>query len=206
VLHIALPRQDPLPRRVELDLPGQLAQEIVGYPLGPNSPYLRRRLVPSWARPTLVVRDERILTPAEAEPMRQGDYLYLLAPPERAQALDRFFVDMPPPLAPDPHLLGDFFVSAEVTLGAVAEIYGLSVETQEAAASLADHFRKELGRAPKEGDTLPLGSIVLVVHAVDHERVTAVGLRLPEEPDVSAASFRARVKALAHRLDPFHDH
>jgi cell volume regulation protein A len=206
VLHIALPRQDPLPRRVELDLPGQLAQEIVGYPLGSNSPYLRRRLIPSWARPTLVVRDERILTPAEADPVRQGDYIYLLAPPEKAQALDRFFVDMPPPLAPDPHLLGDFFVSAEVTLGAVAEIYGLSVETQEAAASLADHFRKELGRAPKAGDTLPLGSIVLVVHAVDHERVTAVGLRLPEEPDVSAASFRARVKALAHRLDPFHDH
>src|ERR1700680_142599 len=61
-LHIALPRHDRLPRRVELDLPGQLAQEIVGYPLGPNSPYLRRRLVPSWARPTLVARDERILT------------------------------------------------------------------------------------------------------------------------------------------------
>jgi cell volume regulation protein A len=165
-----------------------------------------RRLVPSWARPTLVVRDERILTPAEAEPMRQGDYLYLLAPPERAQALDRFFVDMPAPLAPDPHLLGDFFVSADVTLGAVAEIYGLSVEPEDAAAALADHFRNELGRAPKPGDTLPLGSIVLVVHAVEHERVSAVGLRLPEEPDASATGLRARVKALAHRLNPFHDH
>src|SRR5215467_8459572 len=32
-LHIALPRHDPLPRRVELDLPGQLEQEIVGYPV-----------------------------------------------------------------------------------------------------------------------------------------------------------------------------
>jgi cell volume regulation protein A len=154
----------------------------------------------------LVVRDERILTPAEAEPVRQGDYLYLLAPPERAQALDRFFVDMPPPLAPDPHQLGDFFVSADVTPGALAEIYGLSIEPQDAAASLADHFRKELGRAPKPGDTLPLGGIVLVVHAVDHDRVSAVGLRLPEEPDVSKTGFRARFKALARRLDPFHDH
>jgi cell volume regulation protein A len=206
VLHIALPRHDPLPRRVELDLPGQLAQEIVGYPLGPNSPYLRRRLIPSWARPTLVVRDERILTPAEAEPVRQGDYLYLLAPPERAQALDRFFVDMPAPLAPDPHLLGDFFVSADVTLGAVAEIYGLAVEPQDAAASLADHFGNELGRPPKTGDTLPLGSIVLVVHDVAHDRVAAVGLRLPEEPELSTTGLRARLKALARRLDPFHDH
>src|SRR5262249_61815345 len=39
-LHIALPRLDPLPRRVELDLPGQLEQEIVGYPVAANSPYL----------------------------------------------------------------------------------------------------------------------------------------------------------------------
>jgi cell volume regulation protein A len=206
-LHIALPRLDPLPRRVELDLPGQLAQEIVGYPLGPNSPYLRRHLVPSWARPTLVVRDERILTPAEAEPVRQGDYLYLLAPPEKAQALDRFFVDMPPPIVPDPHLLGDFFVSAAVTLGALAEIYGLSIAPEAATTSLADHFSRELGRAPKPGDTLPLGTIVLVVRAVEHDRVNAVGLRLPEEETPPPASrLRDRLKTLLRRLDPFHDH
>jgi cell volume regulation protein A len=204
-LHIALPRHDPLPRRVELDLPGQLAQEIVGYPLGPNSPYLRRHLIPSWARPTLVVRDERILTPVEAAPVRQGDYIYLLAPPEKAQALDRFFVDMPPPTAPDPHLLGDFFVSAQVTLGAVAEIYGLSMAPAAAATSLADHFSTELGRVPKPGDTLPLDTIVLVVCAVEHDRVSAVGLRLPEEPE-SPPRFKDRLKTLVRRLDPFHDH
>jgi len=204
-LHVALPRHDPLPRRVELDLPGQLAQEIVGYPLGPNSPYLRRRLIPSWARPTLVVRDERILAPAEAEPVREGDYIYLLAPPEKAQALDRFFVDMPPPIAPDPHLLGDFFVSAQVTLGALAEIYGLSIAPGDAATSLADHFAMELKGVPKPGDTLPLDTIVLVVHDVEHGRVSAVGLRLPEEPQ-SPPSFKDRLKQLARRLDPFHDH
>jgi len=203
-LHIALPRHDPLPRRVELDLPGQLAQEIVGYPLGPNSPYLRRHLIPSWARPTLVVRDERILTPAEAEPVRQGDYIYLLAPPEKAQALDRFFVDMPPPIAPDPHLLGDFFVSAQVTLGALAEIYGLSIAPEAAATSLADHFRVELKRVPKPGDTLPLDTIVLVVRGVEHDRVSAVGLRLPEEEtSPSEPSYTDRLKQLARRLDPF---
>src|SRR5439155_20021241 len=68
-LHIALPRHDHMPRRVELDLPGQLAQEIVGYPVAANSPYLRRGLLPSWARPSLVVRAENILSPAEAGPV-----------------------------------------------------------------------------------------------------------------------------------------
>ena len=74
-----------------------------------------------------MVRDQKILSPLEAQPVRQGDYVYLLAPPEKAQALDRFFVDMPPPAAPDPRLLGDFFVSGDATLGALAEIYGLSI-------------------------------------------------------------------------------
>src|SRR6202023_1920851 len=145
------------------DLPGQLTQELVGYSVKTNSPYLRRGIVPPWAKPTLVVRDEQVLTAAEAGNIHHGDYVYLLAPPEKAQALDRFFVDMPPPAAPDPHLLGDFFVSAQVTLGAVAEIYGLSMAPEAAAISLADHFRDELGRAPRAGDTLPLDTIVLVV-------------------------------------------
>jgi cell volume regulation protein A len=206
-LHIALARHDPLPRRVELDLPGQLAQEIVGYPLGPNSPYLRRRLVPSWARPTLVVREERILTPAEADPVRQGDYLYLLAPPEKAQALDRFFVDMPPPVAPDPHLLGDFFVSGDVTLGALADIYGLETAPADAERSLADHLAARLGRKPRPGDTLRLGPIVLVVRAVDRDRVSAVGLRLPEDDESDEpATFLDRIKRWARHLHPFHDH
>jgi cell volume regulation protein A len=146
------------------------------------------------------VREERILTPAEADPVRQGDYLYLLAPPERAQALDRFFVDTP---APDPHLLGDFFVSGDVTLGALAEIYGLSVGP-EAAAPLADYLKARLGRPPKSGDTVPLGPIVLVVRRLDGERVTEVGLRLPEEEE-QPQGFLARMKRLARRLHPFQE-
>src|SRR3954469_18389551 len=151
-LHIALPRHDPLPRRVELDLPGQLEQELVGYPVPANSPYLRHGLLPSWARPTLVVRDEKILSPAEAEAVREGDYVYLLAPPEKAQALDRFFVNMPPPARPDPALLGDFFVSGTATLGALADIYGLQVAADHMEVSLAEFFAEHLGRRAKEGD------------------------------------------------------
>src|SRR6185437_1177403 len=97
----------------------------------------------SWARPTLVVRSGEILSATEAQPVREGDYLYLLAPPEKAQALDRFFVDMPPPSAPDPRLLGDFFVSGDATLGALAEIYGLTVAPEDAEMPLADYFAVE---------------------------------------------------------------
>ncbi|HEY2756461.1 MAG TPA: potassium/proton antiporter [Pseudolabrys sp.] len=197
-LDISFARADPLPRRVELDLPGQLDREIVGYPVSANSPYLRRGLIPNWARPTLVIRNEEILTPVEAEPVRVGDYVYLLAPPEKAQALDRFFVAMPPPKAPDPRLLGDFFVPGTATLGALAEIYGLQVAAEHTELPLADYFAEQMGRAPKTGDIVALGPIALLAHKVEQGRVTTVGLRLaePEAP----TTWGGRVKALADRL------
>ncbi|MGB7620147.1 MAG: potassium/proton antiporter [Pseudolabrys sp.] len=183
-LDISFARADPLPRRIELDLPGQLAREIVGYPVPANSPYLRRGLIPTWARPTLVIRKEEILTPAEAHPVREGDYVYLLAPPEKAQALDRFFVKMSAPAAPDPRLLGDFFVPGTATLGALAEIYGLQVAAGHTEVTLTDYFSEQLRRRVKMGDIVELGPIALLAHQVSGGRVTTVGLRLaePEAP------------------------
>jgi len=182
-LHVALPRADRGPRRVELDLPGQLEQQLVGYPVRARSLYFRRGLIPSWSKPTLVIRDEKILTPIEADPVAPGDYIYLLAPPEKAEALDRFFVDMTPSSAPDPHLLGDFMVSGEHTLGELAEIYGVKVQDDQSKLTLADYFDIHLDHAPKEGAELALDSIVLVARSLGGGRVNVVGLRLPEEED-----------------------
>ncbi|MEA2884585.1 MAG: potassium/hydrogen antiporter [Bradyrhizobium sp.] len=192
-LHVALPRADRGPRRVELDLPGQLEQQLVGYAVRPKSLYLRRGLIPSWSKPTLVIRDQKILSPAEAEPVAAGDYLYLLAPPEKAEALDRFFVDMAPGSAPDPHLLGDFTVSGEVTLGDIAAAYGVAVDAEESQLTLADYFDINLDHAPKEGATLPLDSIVLVARSLGGGRVNVVGLRLPEDEEDAAPETRTAV-------------
>jgi len=197
-LHVALPRSERGPRRVELDLPGQLEQELVGYPVRPKSLYFRRGLIPSWSKPTLVIRNEQILTPSEAEPIAPGDYIYLLAPPARAEALDRFFVDMQPSAAPDPHLLGDFMVSGEHTLSELADIYGVNVSEDEAKLTLSDYFDVHLANAPKEGATLPLDSIVLVARNLSGGRVNVVGLRLPEdEEDVAPVT---RMQSLKRKL------
>src|SRR5438874_7972236 len=182
-LHVALPRVDRGPRRVELDLPGQLEQELVGYPVRAKSLYYRRGLIPFWSKPTLVIRDQHILTPAEADPVAAGDYLYLLAPPEKAEALDRFFVDMAPSAAPDPHLHGDFMVSGAHTHGELAEIYGVKVDEEQSKLTLSDYFDIHLDRAPKEGAELVLDPIVLVARSISGGRVNVVGLRLPEDEE-----------------------
>jgi cell volume regulation protein A len=124
--------------------------------------------------------------------------MYLLAPPEKAHALDRFFVEMPPPRAPEPALLGDFFVPGTATLGALAEIYGLQVAADHSDVSLADYFSEQLGRAVKTSEVVALGPIALLAHKVDGGRVTTVGLRLAE-PEM-AATFIGRAKAWLKRL------
>jgi len=184
-----------------LDLPGQLEQQLVGYPVRPKSLYFRRGLVPSWSKPTLVIRDQHILSPAEADPIAPGDYIYLLAPPEKAEALDRFFVDMQPSSAPDPHLLGDFIVSGEITLGDIANAYAIATAPEFASLTLADYFDVHLDHAPKEGATLELDSIVLVARSISGGRVNVVGLRLPEEEEEAApltrlASFKRKLSEL----------
>jgi cell volume regulation protein A len=198
-LGMAFARADPVAHRVELDLPGQMAHELVGYPVEPGSPYLRRGIIPSWAKPTLVVRDEQVLTAAEAGSVRPGDYVYVLAPPDKAPALDRFFVDMPPPSSPDPRLLGDFFIAADAPLGGLAEIYGLSLDPAQAETSLADHFARELGRPPRRGDTLRLGDVLLIAHKVVAGRLTQVGLQLAE-PDPIAKKPAKRTQQLRTAL------
>jgi cell volume regulation protein A len=198
-LHVALPRSDRGPRRVELDLPGQLEQQLVGYAVRSKSLYLRRGLIPSWSKPTLVIRDERILTPVEAEPIVAGDYVYLLAPPEKAEALDRFFVDMPPSTAPDPHLLGDFMVTGDIVLGDIAAIYGVSVDADQTSLTLADYFDIHLDHAPKAGATLPLDSIVLVARSIGGGRVNVIGLRLPEDEEDAPPPI-SRAAKLKRRL------
>jgi potassium/hydrogen antiporter len=200
-LHIALPRTDPTPRRVELDLPGQLSQELVGYAVHASNPYLRRRIAPSWAKLMLVVRDEHVLTPGEAADIREGDHVYFLAPPERAQALDRFFVDMPPPAAPDPRLAGDFFVGGDATLGALAEIYGLTIAPDHAAMTLSEHIADELHHPPRPNDVLAIGPIRLVVQKVVDGRAASIGLQLAEpDPVVEAPkTIWARLRRYARR-------
>jgi cell volume regulation protein A len=182
-LRVALPRSEHGPRRVELDLPGQLEQALVGYPVRSKSLFFRRGLIPSWSKPTLVIRNQNILSPAEAEPIAPGDYVYLLAPPQCADALDRFFVDMPPSTAPDPHLLGDFVVSGEHTLSELAQVYGIAVSEEQAKLTLSDYFDLHLDHTPKESDTLALDAIVLVARSIGGDRVSVVGLRLPEEEE-----------------------
>jgi cell volume regulation protein A len=124
--------------------------------------------------------------------VQAGDYVYLLAPPEKAESLDRFFINMPP-VKSDADSLGDFFVSGDVTLGEIAETYGLQIAASDVLMTVSEDFAAHLMRPARQGDVLPLGSIALVAHTVVDGRVTNVGLRLAED-ETAPRNFRTRIR------------
>jgi len=71
----------------------------------------------------------------------------------------------------------DFALDPDTPVSAVCEFYGLPVPEQT-SASLADWMHSELRRPPVAGDSVGLGSAVLVVREVTVGRISGIGLGL----------------------------
>jgi cell volume regulation protein A len=171
--------------RVEIDLPGQLSQEMVGYAVTPKCPILARDSIPKWARPVMVVRDDRILDPLEAGSLKAGDYGYFLAAPERVAELDGLFASTEAGRVRP--ALGEFPLRGDAALAMLAELYGLHVAAEERGLTVADIFANRYENEPAVGDALEFGPATLVVRGVDEGRVVRAALRLEDEgePTVS---------------------
>jgi cell volume regulation protein A len=182
-LGVTLPSRQQPAMRVELDLPGQLELEMVGYPVPVGSAILQGARLPDWARFAMVVRNERILVGAETGPIAPGDYVYLLAPPDRVRRLDRFFT-APQELPPEERdFFGEFVFDGSTTLGAIARSYGFPIPAEDAGRRVSDHFAERLNEHPVIGDRLPLGPTELIVREVEGDRVTKVGLEIDPQSD-----------------------
>ncbi len=195
-LGVALPRTMRQVHRVEIDLPGQLAHELVGYHLTADSPLLEHGGVPRWARPMFVIRDDIVLDPREAGRLKPGDHPYYLAPPLRVAELDALFV--PDEETPLRALPSEFPLRADVPLGLVADMYGLEIDDEaDRERTIAEAIAVRYEDAPTIGDRLRLGPATLIVRALADDRVARVGLRLEDPP---VRSWREKVRRPLRRL------
>jgi potassium/hydrogen antiporter len=87
-----------------------------------------------------------------------------------------------------------------VTLGALAEIYGLTIAPEDAGIPLADYFAAYfIKHPPRPNDAIPLGPVKLVAHTVTDDRVVMVGLQLAE-PEPVPRTFIEKVTIRGRRL------
>lgn len=191
-LGLALRRTGPSVQRVELDIPGQVEQEMVGYPVGADSLILALNRLPPWVRLVLVVRDKEILGPIEAGVLKPGDYLYLLTRPERLPRLDRLFEESPDVARRLTAPFGELALNGEARLGEVAELYELTLAEADRELTIAGCFEAHFKAPPQPGARLHLGGATLVARSVEDGRVVRAGLQLDDMIEAMVASALAR--------------
>ena len=165
--------------RIHLELPDEGAHELVAYRLAADSPLLTDPHLPRWVRPALVVRDGRSIRHLRVGRLQAGDTVYVFVRPHRVPLLDRLVAS---PRAPDPddrEFFGDFAVDPATPVVELAEFYGADIHAQSRAGSVRDFLAREFGGAIEVGDRIGLGTIELVVRAIDpSRRVTGVGMSI----------------------------
>jgi len=174
---VAVPRNDPDTRRIQLDLPGQLDYDMVGYRVAPGSAVLHGAPLPAGVRLAMVVREGGILLTEEAATLAANDYAYFLAPSDQARRLDWLFAEGRAARDAEQDMFGLFDLPGDVPLGELARFYGLQIPTRYAARTAAQLFDERFDEAPQVGDRLALGRAVLVVRSLREEQVAQVGLK-----------------------------
>lgn len=177
-LGLIVPRL-PGPRsRFEIELPGQEVYELVAYTIAPDSKVAHGARLPRWARPSLIVRGDKVLTIHNVRNLQAYDQVYLFTSPARLPLLDKLFEPGPEISEDDREFFGDLVLRPETKLGTLAETYGLPLAIERADMTLGELFKKEFNR-PELGDRLRIGAIELVARSIDeNQEVTSVGLAL----------------------------
>ena len=173
---VAVPRTDPDTRRVQLDLPGQLEYDLLGYRVPAGSKALQAGSWPLNVRLMMAVREGKVMTAEEAGELQAEDYAYLLAPAGSARRLDWLFVGKEGEAEPS-QSFGSFTLPGDVALGELAQFYGLRIPKRFSARTAAQLFDERFDDQPQIGDRLALGPATLIVRAMKDDRVAQVGLQ-----------------------------
>jgi cell volume regulation protein A len=174
---VAVPRTDPDTRRIQLDLPGQLEYDLVGYRVTAGCAALHGAPLPGRVRLAMLVREGGIILPEHAGAFAANDYAYFLSPAGQAHRLDWLFAEGRAARAAEQEAFGLFTLSGDMPLGELAQFYELKLPARLAAISAADLFDERFDGNPQVGDRLSLGRALLVVRALREERVERVGLK-----------------------------
>ncbi|MEX2297938.1 MAG: potassium/proton antiporter [Dongiaceae bacterium] len=207
VLGIQVPSRPEAEGRLDIDLPQQLDRDVIGYRVATGSPAAGRLVtaleMPRRARILTVLRDNTVVPREKLLALEAGDVVLTICPPEETFRLDRQFE---PRARNGRHRedvrLADFVFPAEITMGSVAQEYGLPVPARDLPLKLGEWMTARLGAGISVGDACRLGECALIVVDVAEHKVRQVGLRLEagEEAEFGEGFFE-HLRQLRHEAD-----
>lgn len=183
---IVPPQIGPL-EKLEVELPGAAHHELVAYRVVPESPVASGQRVPSWARPSLVIRDGRSMRYQYAGRLQAGDLVYLFVSPRYVRLLDRLFASPAVLKGDDKDFFGEFPIEPDKPVLEIGKAYSMETEVKDPEMTVADFIRYRLGGAVELGDRVSCGDVELVIREMtDDGRIASVGL--VTDPGVSASA------------------
>ncbi len=187
-LGLDVPPQTRVVHRQELDLPGQVAFELLAYRLEHDSPVLLRRVMdlqlPARTQILSVIRHGAPLKQHWRTILLADDDVYVLATPDDIPALDRLLVaDHAAPRFEEHSFFGDFMLNGDSRIEDIASAYELSIPDRGSVnETLSDYLQRLFNKRAVVGDRIRIANMEFVVRALDGERITSVGLKiLPQQ-------------------------
>ncbi len=171
---VALPLLEKDPVKTEIDLPDLMDSSLVMYEMTPTTPVVRGEKIPKWAKPTLVVRNGvSYPTGARLRQLKAGDKVYLFVSSElQRPLLDQLYGST---AVTENKPYGDFPISPTTTFAELEHMYGIVVDKGIRDYSILELFEQEFDDV-EVGDRLILNGLELVVHQLDDNHLSAVGI------------------------------
>jgi len=183
-LELDVPPRSRVVHRLELDLPGQVEYEMVGYHLASDSPALYKLIgrlrLPRGSQVVALIRDGKLIREFQDEILRAEDYLYILTRPQSLPDLDRIFVTAHGPARLEEHaFFGEFVLNGDTPLSALASAYGVTIPDQaHSRETLGEYLLRLFKQQAVVGDRVQLNNMEFVVRAMEGGRITQVGLKI----------------------------
>lgn len=171
-------------RRIPLELPGSGSHELYLLPvrdLRARVDSIERLPLPRGTTLLAVCREGELMVPERIEKLAPDDWLAVAGNAHIAADIGRLIAeaeDKGKDLAPR-LFFGDFVLSGDALLEDLERAYGLTIDSELRHLSLSEVIARRHRGHPVVGDKLALGPVELVVYAVEGDRVTRVGMKLP---------------------------
>ena len=134
--------------------------------------------LPEAVHPAPLVRGGQTYPCTECGTLRVDDQIYLFAQVSDLPLLDQIFtVSQAPPRLQAGQFFGELALNADANLAEVAKLYGLTLNPEDAAATLEQCLRRRFDQ-PVVGDRVRLGLVEFVVREMRGGRIVKVGMKL----------------------------
>ena len=170
-------------RRFPLKLPDQSDHEIFLLPMREikSEPVKAKALrLPKGSALVAVYREREMVLPNPDMQLQQDDWLAIAGNARLAADIGKLMASTEKRerlLARQ--FFGDFTLSGDALLADLEQVYGITIDAEQRELSLSQVIARRHRGHPVVGDNVSVGPVQLVVMAMEGDRVTRVGMKLP---------------------------